>query len=85
MRRDESYVKRLAARIAEDIEEAYGVPPNFIELQALIRRFVENNPDADPENIDWVGVYDPRLEYSEIVKAFKRKYPMYKVGGRGAV
>jgi DNA primase large subunit len=78
MRRDESYVKRLAARVAEDIEEAYGVPPNFIELQALIRRFVENNPDADPENIDWVGVYDPRLEYSEIVRAFKRKYPMYK-------
>jgi len=76
--RDESYVKRLAARVAEDIEEAYGVPPNFIELQALIRRFVENNPDTDPENIDWVGVYDPRLEYSEIVKAFKRKYPMYR-------
>jgi DNA primase large subunit len=76
--RDESYIKRLAARVAEDIEEAYGVPPNFIELQALIRRFVENNPDADPENIDWVGVYDPRLEYSEIVKAFKRKYPMYR-------
>jgi hypothetical protein len=78
MARDESYVKSLAGRIAEDIEERYGKPPNFIQLQALIQRFVRNNPDADPEDIDWVSTWDPKLEYTEIVKAFKDRYPMYK-------
>ena len=78
MRRGEDYVKGLAARVAEDIEEYYGVPPNFIELQALIQRFVRNNPDADPEAIDWVSYYDPRLEYSEILQRFKERYPMYR-------
>jgi hypothetical protein len=53
--KDEPYVKKIAVRVAEDIEEAYGAPPNFIEPQALIQRFVRNNPDADPESIDWVG------------------------------
>jgi DNA primase large subunit len=78
MARDESYVKSLASRIAEDIEERYGKPPNFIQLQALIQRFVRNNPDADPEDIDWVSTWDPKLEYTEMVKAFKDRYPMYK-------
>jgi len=78
MARDESYVKRLASRVAEDIEEHYGRPPNYIELQALIQRFVRNNPEVDPENIDWVSARDPRLEYTEVVKAFKKRYPMYK-------
>ena len=78
MARDESYVKKLASRVAEDIEERYGKPANFVELQALIQRFIRNNPDADPENIDWVSTWDPRLEYTEIVKAFKNRYPMYK-------
>jgi DNA primase large subunit len=78
MVRDESYIKSLASRIAEEIEERYGKPPNFIELQALIQRFVRNNPDADPEDIDWVSTWDPKLEYTEIVKAFKDRYPMYK-------
>jgi DNA primase large subunit len=78
MARDESYVKSLISRIAEDIEERYGKPPNYVELQALIQRFVRNNPDADPEDIDWVSTWDPKLEYTEIVKAFKKRYPMYK-------
>jgi DNA primase large subunit len=77
MARDES-IKRLASKIAEDIEEMYGKPPNFIQLQALIRRFVENNPKADPEDIDWVGVWDPKLEYTEIISRFKEQYPMYR-------
>jgi len=78
MARDESYVKSLASRIAEDIEERHGKPPNFIQLQALIQRFMRDNPDADPEDIDWVSTWDPKLEYTEIVKAFKDRYPMYK-------
>jgi DNA primase large subunit len=78
MARDESYVKSLAGRIAEDIEERYGKPPNFIQLQALIQRFMRNNPDADPEDVDWVSTWDPKLEYTEMVKAFKDRYPMYK-------
>jgi hypothetical protein len=65
MTRDESYVKILVSRVAEDIEERYGKPPNFIQLQALIQRFVKNNPDVDPEDIDWVSTWDPKLEYTE--------------------
>jgi hypothetical protein len=41
MVRDESYIRKLTSRIAEDIEERYGIPPNFVELQALVRRFVK--------------------------------------------
>jgi DNA primase large subunit len=78
MVRDESYIRKLTSRIAEDIEERYGKPPNFIQLQSLIQRFVRNNPDADPEDIDWVSTWDPKLEYTEMVKAFKDRYPMYK-------
>jgi len=78
MVRDESFVRRLASRVAEDIEERYGKPPNFLQLQALIQRFVRNNPGVDPEYVDWVSVWDPKLEYSEIVRAFKNRYPMYK-------
>jgi len=78
MVRDESFVKRLASRVAEDIGERYGKPPNFVQLQTLIQRFVRSNPDVDPENVDWVSTWDPRLEYTEIVKAFKKRYPMYR-------
>jgi hypothetical protein len=49
MARDESYVKSLAGRIAEDIEERYGRPPNFIQLQSLIQRFVRNNLMQTPK------------------------------------
>jgi DNA primase large subunit len=51
---------------------------NPIELAALIRRFKKLNPEADYRAIDWVGVWDPTLTYSELVESFQRNYPMYK-------
>jgi len=77
-RRDDIWLKSFISRICEQIEEYRGRSPNYIEVQALIRRFVENNPDADPEEIDWVAYYDPRLKYSEILQRFKEAYPGYR-------
>jgi hypothetical protein len=42
------------------------------------QRFKRLNPDADPKTVDWVGVWDERLEYSELLEAFRRNYPMYR-------
>jgi hypothetical protein len=51
---------------------------NPIELAALIRRFKKLNPEADYRTIDWVGIWDPTLTYSELIDSFQRNYPMYK-------
>jgi len=77
-RRDQYWLKSFVSRICDQIEEHYGSPPNYIEVQALIQRFIRNNPDADPEAIDWVSCYDPRLEYSEMLRRLKERYPMYR-------
>ena len=77
-KRDKYWLKSFVSRICDQIEEYRGKPPNYIEVQGLIQRFVKNNPDADPESIDWVSHYDPRLEYSEILQRFKEAYPGYK-------
>jgi len=51
---------------------------NYVELKALVQRFRRLNPDADPQAIDWVGVWDERLEHAELLEAFRRNYPMYR-------
>jgi len=51
---------------------------NYVELKALVRLFKRLNPGADPKTIDWVGVWDERLEFTEQVWNFKRNYPMYR-------
>jgi len=51
---------------------------NYVELRALIQRFRRLNPDADPHAVDWVGVWDERLEHSELLDVFRRSYPMYR-------
>ena len=51
---------------------------NYVELKALVRRFKQLNPGADPKTIDWVGVWDERLEFTEQVETFRRNYPMYR-------
>jgi len=51
---------------------------NYVELKALVQRFRRLNPDADPHAVDWVGVWDERLEHSELLEAFRRSYPMYR-------
>jgi len=53
-------------------------PINYVELKALIRRFLQLNPHADPFVIDWIGVWDPTLTYQEQLEAFQRNYPGYR-------
>jgi hypothetical protein len=69
----ETYVKSLIKSA-----EYYGKFINYIELRSLIRRFMTLNPHLDPKVVDWVGVWDDRLTYSEQVRNFKEHYPMYK-------
>jgi len=69
----EAYVRSLAKSA-----EYRGKFINYVELRALIQRFKRLNPDADPKTVDWVGVWDERLEYSELLEAFRRNYPMYR-------
>ena len=53
-------------------------PINYVELKTLIRRFLQLNPHADPFVIDWIGVWDPTLTYSEQVESFRRNYPGFR-------
>ena len=69
----DAYVRSLAKSA-----EYRGKFINYVELRALIQRFKKLNPDADPKTVDWVGVWDERLEYSELLEAFRRNYPMYR-------
>jgi len=71
---DNNLVKRIARRVFEKS----GNIRNYIMLEGLIRRFVELNPDADPESIDWSAIWDDTLSYEELIQAFKEQYPMYR-------
>jgi hypothetical protein len=53
-------------------------PINYIELKSMIQRFLQLNPHSDPRVIDWVGVWDDKLTYTEQLMNFKEHYPMYK-------
>jgi DNA primase large subunit len=68
----------LIRRIARRVFEKSGNIRNYVMLEGLIRRFVELNPDADPETVDWAAVWDDTLSYDELVKEFARHYPMYR-------
>jgi len=70
---DNELIKRIARRVFEKSSNIN----NYIMLEGLIRRFVELNPDADPESIDWSAVWDDTLSYDELIQAFKEQYPMY--------
>ncbi|MFZ8857340.1 MAG: hypothetical protein ACO2O1_03740 [Candidatus Caldarchaeales archaeon] len=69
----ETYVRSLMKSA-----EYLGKAVNYIELKSLIRRFMEFNPGADPRVIDWVGVWDPTLTYSEQVASFQQNYPGFR-------
>jgi DNA primase large subunit len=71
---DNELIKRIARRVFEKS----GNIRNYVMLEGLIRRFVELNPDADPETIDWSAVWDDMLSYDELIQAFKEQYPMYR-------
>jgi DNA primase large subunit len=68
----------LIRRIARRVFEKSGSIRNYVMLEGLIRRFVELNPDADPESIDWSAIWDDTLSYEELIQAFKEQYPMYR-------
>jgi DNA primase large subunit len=72
--------KTLEAYVRSLVKSAdyLGKEINPIELAALIRRFKKLNPEADYRAIDWVGVWDPTLTYSELLDAFQRNYPGYR-------
>jgi DNA primase large subunit len=68
----------LIRRIARRVFEKSGNIRNYVMLEGLIRRFIELNPDADPESIDWSAIWDDTLSYDELIQAFKEQYPMYR-------
>jgi DNA primase large subunit len=68
----------LIRRIARRVFEKSGNIRNYIMLEGLIRRFIELNPTADPESIDWSAIWDDTLSYDELIQAFKEQYPMYR-------
>jgi DNA primase large subunit len=71
---DNELIKRIARRVFEKS----GNIRNYVMLEGLIRRFVELNPDADPESIDWSAIWDDTLSYEELIQAFREQYPMYR-------
>jgi DNA primase large subunit len=70
---DNELIRRIARRVFEKSSNI----KNYVMLEGLIRRFVELNPDADPESIDWSAIWDDTLSYDELIQAFKEQYPMY--------
>ncbi len=70
---DEELLNRIVRRYHELHPEI-----NFVKLKGLIRRFLEYNPDADPESVDWFAVYDDSMEYDELIQLFEEHYPMYR-------
>jgi DNA primase large subunit len=71
---DNELIRRMARRVFEKSSNVR----NYVMLEGLIRRFVELNPDADPESIDWSAIWDDTLSYEELIQAFKEQYPMYR-------
>jgi DNA primase large subunit len=71
---DNELIKRIARRVFEKS----GNIRNYVMLEGLIRRFVELNPDADPESIDWSAIWDDTLSYDELIQTYREQYPMYR-------
>jgi hypothetical protein len=69
----ESYVKSLIKSA-----EYCGKYINYIELRSLIKRFLDLNPHLDPKVVDWVGVWDDKLTYSEQIENFRHHYPHFR-------
>jgi DNA primase large subunit len=76
---DNELIRRIAKRVFEKSSNIN----NYIMLEGLIRRFVELNPDADPESVDWSAVWDGELSYDELIQAYREQYPMYRWDDKG--
>ena len=71
---DNELIRRIARRV---FEKSINIR-NYVMLEGLIRRFVELNPDADPESIDWSAIWDETLSYEELIQEYREQYPMYR-------
>jgi DNA primase large subunit len=71
---DNELIRRIARRVFEKSSNIR----NYVMLEGLIRRFVELNPDADPESIDWSAIWDETLSYEELIQEYREQYPMYR-------
>jgi len=76
---DNELIRRIARRVFEKSSNIN----NYIMLEGLIRRFVELNPDADPESVDWSAIWDDTLSYDELIQAYREQYPMYRWDDKG--
>jgi len=52
--------------------------PSYVHVKNLLRRFMQLNPEADVEEIDWAGTWDTSLTYEELFEALERAYPSYR-------
>jgi DNA primase large subunit len=76
---DNEFIRTIARRVFEQSSNIN----NYVMLEGLIRRFVELNPDADPETIDWSAIWDDTLTYDELIQAYREQYPMYRWDNKG--
>jgi DNA primase large subunit len=76
---DNELIRRIARRVFEKSSNIN----NYIMIEGLIRRFVELNPDADPESVDWSAIWDDTLSYDELIQAYREQYPMYRWDDKG--
>jgi DNA primase large subunit len=76
---DNELIRTIARRVFEQSSNIN----NYVMLEGLIRRFIELNPDADPETIDWSAIWDDTLTYDELIQAYREQYPMYRWDDKG--
>jgi len=72
--------EELARKIYDSIKDRWGSLANYIVVKNAVKRFCELNPAVDPFSIDWSEHYRPDFEYEELLREFKKAYPMYRWG-----
>ena len=70
-------LRKIALQVADRIQEVYGVAPEFSEVYAVLEVFTRDNPDVEPETIDWASHWNPYLPLEEVVGKLREKYPRY--------
>jgi hypothetical protein len=76
---DNELIRTIARRVFEQSSNIN----NYVMLEGLIRRFLELNPEADPESVDWSAIWDDTLSYDELIQAYREQYPMYRWDDEG--
>ena len=76
---DNELIRTIARRVFEQSSNIN----NYVMLEGLIRRFLELNPEADPESVDWSAIWDDTLSYDELIQAYREQYPMYRWDDKG--